>query len=267
MEKMLARLRELEGLWWIFFGAWAVIWFTDHSPKCNFTVWPAQNGGVCRLLKVAFDWQNLLAGFFAIGAAFVGGFFIQQQVKQSERQEEKRRAMEERAAMAVLPLALSELIQYARDCIQLLSPYVDDPPASTMSNSVEAPRIPENTTTALQLCARFAEPHNADKIAKALGKLQVQQARLRDWIEEVRGQQISPRQRLQGLGYMRDAADLYAAIADLFGYSRNEELVRQRASPDALANALHNSDVWGDSHPIWNLIRPPDNIENLHVET
>lgn len=165
--------------------------------------------------------------------------------------------MEERAAMAVLPLALSELIQYAQDCIQLLEPYADDGTLLSAPESLEPPRIPADTTAALQLCARFAEPLNADKIAKALGKLQIQQSRLRDWVEEVRGKQVTLLRRQQGLGYMRDAADLYAAIADLFGYSRNEALVRERASPEALANALHNSGIWGDSHPIWKLVSPP----------
>lgn len=78
MTKTLRRLRQLQVLLWTFMASWVVVWFVGHAPACNFAAWPASNGNACRFLKIAYDWQNVLAGFFAIAAAFVGGFFIQQ---------------------------------------------------------------------------------------------------------------------------------------------------------------------------------------------
>src|SRR5258708_4974499 len=65
-------------------------------------------------------WQILITGGLAIVAALIGGRYINKQIIASERQEKSRRESEFNAALAVMPLALSELAFYALVCGQAL---------------------------------------------------------------------------------------------------------------------------------------------------
>jgi hypothetical protein len=185
---------------------------------------------------------------------------VRSQIAQAERIAIDRRAREERAAMAVLPLALSALSQYSRDCILYLSLLIlsegEEGSYPKLPIGSEAPRIPDDVTAPLQLCARFAEPENVEKIEKALTKLQIQNSRLLRWLTKHRGEEIGGLARLEGLSCMRDAADLHSAVDDLFRYARNEKLLRQYASIQELTSALHNVGLWDNSHPIFEFIDP-----------
>lgn len=204
---------------------------------------------------------NFLGGVVGAGLgaalAVMGAVYVQRKEAQlAERLAEDRRRKDEKAAMAVLPLSLSELTQYARNCILLLDRYVrPDQSPSHFPADFEAARIPETAVGPLQLCARFADETNSAKIAKALGKLQVQQSRLRSWAQERRGAPVTELQRRLACGHMFDAADVHAALAALFEYSRDEGLVRERPSFQEIANALHTCSIWGDDHPIWETVR------------
>jgi hypothetical protein len=215
------------------------------------------NGGPAYTCDAAIQAAATLIGAsVAICAAIVGGIFINKQIRYSERLAEEQRARAERAAKAVLPLALADLSQYARDCVRFLDtaigPGTGDP---RLPVDLQPPRVPENSVGPLQTCAQFADPENSDKIAKALGKLQIQQSRLRGWISKHRGGRLTPLRRQEGYGYMWDAADLEAAIAALFEYSRDVELVSARASIQEITSALRNSNVLDDEHPVWNVVR------------
>lgn len=233
----------------IFLAAWFAIGWVAFSAACDFSKHP-QPTETCKVLKVLFDWQNAYGGIAAVVAAFIGGRYILRQIAEARTAAEELRLREERAARAVLPLALSQLSQYARDCIRMLEPLTVNNAA--VPADLEAPRIPENTVLSLQVCARHADAFNADKIAKALGKLQINHSRLQSWVQRLREDGHARTQ--QGLEYMWGAADLHAAIADLFRYGRDEDLVRQRATVDEVTSALHNAGVWDDSHPIWELV-------------
>ena len=120
-------------------------------------------------------WQTLIAG----GLAFLGALWtvgkIREQIPQTAELEKTRRLREELAAKAVMPMALAELGQYGRDCINLLVSRVSgsgEPPF--ISSNLVAPRVPGGVIQPLQAVARNADPPIREQISILLSKLQLQ---------------------------------------------------------------------------------------------
>lgn len=202
-----------------------------------------------------FNWQTLIGGVFALIAAWIALKGVQAQIRQSKIESDRLRAKdqdvaerEEQAAKAILPLALSELSQYAEDCIRLLSVYVvpatRTPPQ--VPDHLDAPEIPPGAIEALQNSIRHAKPEHADKMAALIMKLQVQHSRLSGDLVRYRGRQFS---QLNGTSWMIDAADVYASVATLYAYARKEDSLRTRSPAAALYSALANCGIHEDSHP------------------
>jgi len=194
-----------------------------------------------------YNWQTLIAGLLAlIGAAWTVKQ-IRTQIEQANDLEENRRLREERAAKAVLPLALSEICQYARDCLHLLARYVPATDAvPDVRADVNVPRIPTNVIETLQACARFADEDIVNQIAGLLSKLQVQYARLEGLIARSVGSIMHAR---EGIDAMVDAADVYAKASTLFEYGRSIESLRRRAPAAELRTALFASGLHEETHP------------------
>jgi hypothetical protein len=238
-------------------------WIAGRGPCFFWGLWGVLGGAFAAVVlecaaaldvrKFLYDWQTLLAGFLAIAAARVALGGVRRQIQAADRLAEDRRRREERAAVAVLPLAVAQLSQYARECIQLLERRTLNPPGP-IGPEMEVPRIPDSVISTMQICARYAEQENVEQIAKVLGKLQVQRSRLTNWVAAVKNTgRVDEGRRLEGLGHMFDAADLHAAIDELYAYARDIDLVRQDATQQQLTSALHNSGIWFES-PIWELI-------------
>ena len=56
-----------------------------------------------------YDWQTLISGFLAVGAAYWAGRLIQKQIAQNDALQQEDLSRRHNAARAVLPLALSEI--------------------------------------------------------------------------------------------------------------------------------------------------------------
>jgi ABC-type nickel/cobalt efflux system permease component RcnA len=84
------------------------------------TIWR----GICWVVGVVDHWQTLVTGIIALVGAWWTVRGIRSQIKQTIEFERDQHEREERAARSVLPMALSEIAQYAIDCIKLLKPYV-----------------------------------------------------------------------------------------------------------------------------------------------
>jgi hypothetical protein len=193
--------------------------------------------------------ENLSGGLIgaagALFAAWLAWQAIMKQISQAETQSESRRQREEVASRTVLPLAVSDMSRYARDCIQLLSKYVYAERPVVPPN-LETPQTSSETIGIFRDCARFADPEIASQIHALLSSVQVQQARLRDLFETSRGGHIPVR---EGVDAILDAADVHAKIDDLFDYARDTDAARNRVSPDRLRTALRTSGIWEDDHP------------------
>lgn len=79
------------------------------------------------LKRTLFDWQTLVAGVLALIGAGATVYYIHLQIKQVEYLEVARRSREEMAARAVLPLALSQIVKYAVDCIKQIEEHSSRP--------------------------------------------------------------------------------------------------------------------------------------------
>ena len=202
-------------------------------------------------------WQTLLTGFFALGAAYITVRGIQGQIANDRAIETSRRKREEAqglreedSARVVMPLALSELNQYASDCMRLLTELIPQPGPLAARNvfaaGIIAPRIADNVIDTLQLCARYAPQDIVDQIAGLLSMLQVQNARLRGLVSRNIGRAISVPELVNAT---LDAADVYARSAALYEYSRNEEMLRRVPEPDRIRNALHAVSIWEQGQP------------------
>jgi len=213
-------------------------WWTEVSHWVDHW-WPSVRTGL-------YNWQTMIAGLLALAAALATIRLIRRQINQVTDLEQERRAREEAAARAILPLALSELTEYASDCIKLLVQYVPaDGPIPNVPADYKIPRIPENAIVTLQTCARFADENIVAQFANLLGKLQIQHARLRDLFS--RSVQRQRMFNVEGIGALIDAADIQARAGTLFDYARNDAQLRQLAPAQQLINSLHTSGVW--EHP------------------
>lgn len=114
----------------------------------------------CWLFKILYDWQTLLAGALALCGALWTVKKIRDQIRQTEKITNDARKRDELAARSVLPLALSELANYALRCmrqINLIS--VGDVPRDQ-----QAPTLEKDVIRVLQATARYAQDDIASKI-------------------------------------------------------------------------------------------------------
>ena len=66
------------------------------------------------------QWETLFTGFAALVAAWFTVDHLKQQIRQTEDLAERARRQRVKAARAILPLALSQLTEYATSCIKRL---------------------------------------------------------------------------------------------------------------------------------------------------
>jgi hypothetical protein len=195
------------------------------------------------MIKLIYDWQTLIAGLFAFGGAWWTVSGIRAQIKQIQDITKEARYREEFSARAVLPLALSELTNYALKCIRLIHLNAVGPVVAGQQVSL----LEREVVGVFQECARCADDKVATKIWILLSKLQVQQSRLRSLLLRRGGEPLSEYDIVQNT---LDAADIYAKTAELYEYARDEAGMRKRASTRALASALHAADIWdAEEHP------------------
>jgi hypothetical protein len=195
--------------------------------------------------KYFLDWQTLIAGLIAIGAAFIGGQFIHKQIRASERLEENRRRRKFAAARSVLPLALSALSDYARRCaVALKAIYAqrDDESILKQINLPEFPSLPGAIIEDLRVMIEFGDDALYDVLATLLEELQVQTARLNDLWGELR----TPGERSTTVSnivdYILDTAFIYARAAALFDFARRKsEAIPGDPSYEQIMSALNQT--------------------------
>jgi hypothetical protein len=175
---------------------------------------------------------------------------IRDQIKQAADFERNRHIRDERAARVVLPMALSEVSQYAIDCIKLLLPFAPiTGEGPQIEGGMTAPRIPDGILEPIQASARFADTNIAEEIGELVAWLQVQHSRLERLSQLVAGRPGKKMWNAEAIGAIMDAAELHARCGKLFPYSR-------RSSPDTnltfqgqLQTALFIAGIVAVDHP------------------
>ncbi len=190
-------------------------------------------------------WQTLIAGLIAIGAAFIGGYFVNAQIKLTKAQEDDRRRRRHAATRATMPLTLSALMEYARLCGRALRQlYLATPGEAARAEQMtgfDLPPVPGDKIAALAEIIEAGDPAVGEAIADLLSNLQVQDGRLRSTKADI----LDPHNPLRSImkreleTYIIDAADLYARCEGMLDYARRTaETVGGEPSAADLKRAL-----------------------------
>jgi hypothetical protein len=174
------------------------------------------------MIATISQWQTLIGSVVAIGAAFVGGGYINRQIHQADRLEEERLRRRLLAARAVLPLALSTLSRYARDCAAELQRVLGTMRNDQLGRS-EQVHFPAPPATAIASLTEIIEASGEDRISipvsKLLSEIQVQSARLAG-LEDRESRRIVPARELQD--HLLGTARVEARISSMYEYARGE---------------------------------------------
>jgi hypothetical protein len=191
-------------------------------------------------------WQTLLAGVLALIGAMWTVYYIHRQIKQVDELEKARRSKEELAARAVLPLALSQLVQYASECLRVIKDRSVQPgmlPGDPLDENAGLPTVQRDIIGTLQACVRYADNTVVGQISTLLAAIQVQQARLRELI--IRSARRPDRRipRFEAIGAMIDAAEIHAKASALFEYGREIADMRAKSTRQEIDSAFFQTGI------------------------
>lgn len=171
------------------------------------------------IVSLIQEWQTLITGVMAIGAALIGGYFINQQMLQTALIEADRRSSEFAAERAMLPLHLDALIEHLLRCAALLkATYILESVAERTDR--EFPRVPMDVALFFQGVVLRSPANLREPFIEILSQLQVFHARL----SSVQGRLA--RKAAVGLSeldeYVVQAVVLYARCLSLLPFSRRD---------------------------------------------
>jgi hypothetical protein len=179
--------------------------------------------------QIVDHWQALIAGGAALLAAVVTTVVLICQIRQTAHHADDQRQRRARAALAVLPLALSELQQYARTCIRglyELRPYfqhngsLDRAQADKCLSAWPSPRLPEDVLSVLKEFIQFSDKAPAEAASTLIRRLQVQQSRLTEYASRLR--LLNHPLPLGTIDLaIGDTAEVFARVGKLFSFSRD----------------------------------------------
>lgn len=231
-----------------FAAGWLAVGWVGLSNYCDPELWKSDSG--CDPVKALHDWQELIAGLAAIGAAFIGGQYILQQIEFSKEQALEGTRRRHAAARAMLPITLATITQYAESC----SSQLKELHRAIQAHAVPAPaldglRIPDLPLEAIAELRNLID--TADEtlqlaIADLLGEIQVLSSRLSGL-----SQQRDPSSHGTVVqDYLEaviiNALRVFAMSSALFAYGRRET---DAISPDIPSveeqySAMHNLGYW-----------------------
>lgn len=174
------------------------------------------------MISTISNWQTLIGSFFAVGAAFVGGTYITRQIHQADRLESGRLRRRLLAARAVLPLALSTLSHYARDCAIELQRALGTMRGNHLGRAevLVFPAPPAEAITSLtEIIEASGDDDISFPISELLSRLQVQSARLAGPEDREPRRIVAERELRDHLLY---TAELAAQVANMYEYARRE---------------------------------------------
>jgi hypothetical protein len=206
------------------------------------------------------QWETLVTGVGAVVAAYFTVRSLRQQIHQTRELADDQRRRRARAARATLPLALSQLTQYATSCIKELC---DLRPCFQADGSVDRvqgeqrfaawklPHLPENILSSLQECIEFVDDEAAQAIVELIRHLQLQTSRLTDYISRFQlndGVQLLIRANIDQA--MWDAAEVHARTSTLFPFSRGYPTGSFTVTRNRICEALRLARCFDDDHEI-----------------
>jgi hypothetical protein len=202
-------------------------------------------------IVILYNYQTVIAGAFALGAAIWTVIMINKQIKQANDQETDRRHRRNRAARSMMPAALSALCDYSERSVNILLPLLtrmqqEEPAATEIVEDI--PTIPVDALSTLRECIEFGEDEIEANVAALIRKLQVQHSRLRGIKAELLSEKTLPSDNVTA--YVLDALEVYARSTSLLSYARREtEDAATELTEFDFVSAAHNCNIWDNRSP------------------
>ena len=206
-----------------------------------------------------------VAATFALGAAVIAWRNVQLQIGNQRSLEDDRRARSGLAARVSLPLALSAISGYAKDCAMSLTslrkrPEQDGLITVSIAKIPKLPNFDQSIIPTLTKCIEFAEPNPRDALADLIATMQVQRSQLEDATSRWKRGTGEAKIVVHELeGYILDSAEVYARATELFDYARREDDEVQAGVTFAdIVNAFLIAEIREEDFPKVFEFRPTD---------
>src|SRR5690606_28071853 len=125
------------------------------------------------LMSIFQNWQPLIAGLLAVVAAICTIIVMRQQIQTSEKHHNDSVARKERSLRAQMANALSELIQYHKECYSYIL-------RGDLNNDT-LPVLPIEQLELLQKYIEYANSKTSEELVEMVHKYQVFKSRLRSF--------------------------------------------------------------------------------------
>lgn len=169
-----------------------------------------------------YDWQTLIGSGAAVIAAGVSIWYLSEQIRQADKHERTRQQRRHAAARATLPLALSQICDYAEAAVRELNALrhwrlSEAPPPGP---SFSRPEPPSELVASLE---RMIEATDNAKITRVLSDIIIEMQVLAANLVALNGPERRMRSMIPNLdAYMVRAAMIHALASYLFPYARGE---------------------------------------------
>ena len=208
------------------------------------TVLIAMSIAVIIRVKWMEDWQTLVTGTMAVGAAVMTVLVIRKQIVQVYETADEERSRELLAARSMLPVTLSRICWYSEACASVLRPkYIADPDEVVEPVAFVAPSLPDDDLANLSRCIRYGDETLQRAVSKLLAQLQIQSSRLRSFAADMRPGGTAH----QGGAvheFLVDAIELYARASGLFDFARQEtNSASESVTLEEMQSAANNLNV------------------------
>lgn len=173
-------------------------------------------------------WQMLVGAGVALLAAVIAFFNTTRSLTHAGRLEATRRSRKHAAIRAMLPLALSEILDYAHQSAHRLNGLIascqnDVLPAMTASADVIQP-IPAETLQTLAEFIEYSDTVDVRVIEATVALVQIHDARVRGLVEANRDPSRTHIVRQEEIeARVVNAASIYAGAACVFDYARRRQ--------------------------------------------
>ncbi len=169
----------------------------------------------------ADTWQTMITGVAAVGAAYASLKATRRQITSGERQEQQRRQSRVAASRLRLSLALSDVIDFANQCLQLWRSCLDAEGNRTTMRALATQPRPSLPEAPVLLFADLVE--NTDDrqfsayLTSMVREMQVHNSRVRQFATDA-SMLLGPSLE----SYAMQAAMIYGYAAGLYPYARGE---------------------------------------------
>lgn len=117
---------------------------------------------------------------------------IREQIKLSDDHEKDRVLRENRKNRALLPQALSDMRTYVEDCAGIIRDINDNNGETDLNHSYISPTLPREALLAIGRSIQTASSLNSKRLAGILASAQVQNSRLKSFVEQANVQISEP---------------------------------------------------------------------------